>query len=607
MKALKILVVFSAACAVLLGAGAAYLLATFDAARVKQEVEAAVLKQTGRTLKIEGDLALAFWPNVAVKIGRTTLSGAGGTGEFARLESASFSVAALPLLAQRLAVREADIVGLAATVVKNKDGTLSIADLLGAKQADAKVGAGGTASGTPPDLDVAAIRIANARFDWRDEQAGGAFSLADFDLSSGAIRLANGAGNIENLALAAQAKFPDGNAAVKLSAPVTLDLSKRTLALPRFAGQFELAHAGLPMKKLMLPLAGEASLDLAKQSAALRLETKLDDSTLKLKLDIGKFAPLALAFDLDIDTLDVDRYLPQERKPASGDGRIDLAALKGLNLKGAARIGQLKVANLKASEIRASVAAQNGRVVLAPFAAKLYEGQVEGSLSADANGNRFAAQQNLTHVRLGALLKDAAHQDMLDGRGSVALDIATQGDTVPALKKALGGTARIALADGALKGLDIGGKLRELRGMLKGGSNVDAAHDATQKTDFSELTASFRIAGGVARNDDLAAKSPLLRLAGAGDIDIGESRLDYLLKPTLVATSKGQGGDEADSLRGLTVPVRLTGPFAQPAWKFELSGLAGDAAKAKVAEKKEELKQKVGDATKDKLKGLFGR
>jgi AsmA protein len=141
--------------------------------------------------------------------------------------------------------------------------------------------------------------------------------------------------------------------------------------------------------------------------------------------------------------------------------------------------------------------------------------------------------------------------------------------------------------------------------MLKGGKDVGVASDATQKTDFSELSASFRIADGVARNDDLAAKSPLLRLAGAGDIDIGNERLDYLLKASVVATSKGQGGGELDSLKGLTIPVRLTGPFEKPDWKIELAGLAGEAAKAKVEEKKEELKQKVDDKLKGKLKGLF--
>ena len=467
MKALKIVAIVCAAIVLLLGGVAGYLLATFDAERIKQEIAAAVEKQTGRVLKIEGDLSLAFWPNVGVRLGRTTLSEAGGTGEFARLESASVALAVMPLLSKSVQVREVVIDGLAATVVKKKDGTLNIADLLGVPAGkDAQAGAGATAPGPTPTIDIAAIRIANARFDWRDEQAGSALTLADLDLSSGAVRFANGAGSvaaltlaargkldadaftvkfeaprleiapggargetltimadshprkdgtprhdcstlklvatldgkdrkiaatlalsgvtgdaaalrIEKFALEADAKLADAHAIVKLAASVALDTAKQTVALDDFSGRLDLTHPDLPMKTLGLPLAGAASVNLAKQSATLRLDTKLDDSTIKAKLDIGKFAPLALAFDLDIDTLDLDRYLPKEKKE-SGDGRIDLAALKGLDLSGTARIGQLTVAKVKTSDIRVRIEAKNGRLDVAPLSANLYDGRIEG-------------------------------------------------------------------------------------------------------------------------------------------------------------------------------------------------------------------------------------
>jgi AsmA protein len=257
------------------------------------------------------------------------------------------------------------------------------------------------------------------------------------------------------------------------------------------------------------------------------------------------------------------------------------------------------------SDIRVQLDAKGGRLNIAPLSANLYDGRIEGALSVDANGNRFAAKQNLAGVRIGPLLNDLADQDVVEGRGNVALDVAAHGATVGALKKSLSGTAKLALADGAIKGIDIGQKLRELKSLLKSGKDVTVAGDAAQKTDFSDLSASFRIADGVARNDDLLARSPLLRLTGAGNIDIGNERLDYLLKTSVVATSTGQGGKDLDAVKGLTIPVRLSGPFDKPDWKIELAGLAGEAAKAKVEEKKEELRQKADDKLKGKLKGLF--
>ena len=121
-----------------------------------------------------------------------------------------------------------------------------------------------------------------------------------------------------------------------------------------------------------------------------------------------------------------------------------------------------------------------------------------------------------------------------------------------------------------------------------------------ERTDFTELGASFAIKDGVAHNDDLSAKSPLLRLAGSGNVDIGGGSIDYLAKPSLVRSSAGQGGKEAAELRGVTVPVKITGPLEAPRFRVDLGTAAGEAAKQKAEEK---LKERV----QDRLKGLLRR
>jgi len=206
------------------------------------------------------------------------------------------------------------------------------------------------------------------------------------------------------------------------------------------------------------------------------------------------------------------------------------------------------------------------------------------------------------------LLKDAANFDTLEGKGNLSLDVSGQGATVTAIKKALNGSAAIKLADGAIKGINIASTIRDAKaklGALKGEKSQAASQ--TEKTDFSELSATFSIKNGVAHNSDLAGKSPLLRLAGEGDIDIGNEKLDYLVKATVVATAGGQGGKELSDLSGVTVPVRLTGSFAAPQYKVDFAGIAAGAAKAVVEKKTEEIKAKAQDQLKDRLKGLFGR
>jgi AsmA protein len=684
MKVLRIIGIGVGILVALVAAGIGLLHALFDGEKVKAELTRVVLEQKQRKLDITGQVELSVWPEVGLRLGRVSLTEPGGKEEFAALDSARVAVAVMPLLSKQLQVRRIEVTGLKATLVKKKDGTLNIADLLGSDkpavgQHAPKVGADGTAN-SPIQLDIAGIRIANAQLTWRDEKAGSTTALSNLDIGSGRI-LADGAKQtlaIDTLSIAAKGKTgadafelkleapklqisPDksggetlslsatlagsgrnvaaklqlsdveGNAKTlkigklaleldakagettargRLESPVTADLAAQTLALDNLAGKLEIANPQMPMKQLSLPIAGKLRADLAKQSAALELGTKFDESKIALKLDVAKFAPLALGFDIDIDQLNVDKYLPpSSAKPekAPKEDKLDFSGLKGHDVHGRLRIGALQASKLKLAKLNATVRLASGRLDVAPLSMNLYEGTANGNLSLNANGNQLALKQTLAGISINPLMKDLADKDLLDGRGNVALDVSSRGDSIAAMKKALGGTASLSLKDGAIKGINLAQSLRDIEGKL--GAKQDATQQARagDKTDFSELTASLRIANGVARNDDLAMKSPFLRLAGAGDIDIGAGQMNYVAKASVVANSAGQGGKDLEHLKGITVPVRVSGPFESLSYKLELANLVADAAKAKVEEKKEEVKAKVEEKAKDKLKGLFGR
>jgi AsmA protein len=169
------------------------------------------------------------------------------------------------------------------------------------------------------------------------------------------------------------------------------------------------------------------------------------------------------------------------------------------------------------------------------------------------------------------------------------------------MKKAVNGNLSLNLADGAVKGINIAKKLRDAQGLL-GKSQTQSANQS-EKTDFSELRATFKVAGGVAHNDDLSLKSPLLRLSGNGDINIGNDTMNYLAKATLAKTLEGQGGK--DNVGGITVPVRISGPFTDLKYTLDFGAMVGEVAKQKVEAKKEEVKARVKDQLQNSLKGLF--
>jgi len=241
------------------------------------------------------------------------------------------------------------------------------------------------------------------------------------------------------------------------------------------------------------------------------------------------------------------------------------------------------------------------------MSANLYQGRLNGSVSVNAAATPvIATRQNLTGVNIQPLLQDAAEFGNLEGKGNVSLDVTTQGATVGALKKGLNGNAALDLANGAYRGINVTEAIRKaktavavVRGKPQPPMQPSSA-DAAQKTEFTEMKASFQIRNGVAHNEDLALRSPALRVTGAGDIDIGNNTINYLAKATVVDPTKAQGGAELNQLKGVTVPVKLSGSLDAPGYQVDVTALAVDAAK-------QEVQQKAQDFLQRKLPGLFGK
>ncbi|AMO24391.1 AsmA family protein [Ramlibacter solisilvae] len=734
--------------------------ARFDAAWVKQKLVQTVQEQKQRTLKLDGDLALSFYPSIGVKLGKASLSERSSPQEFATVEKARVSVRLMPLLSRQVVVDRVELDGLRARIVRGKDGKFNFDDLLSAdkgKEPQAK-----PESGTPPAepvrFDVAGVSLTNSAVSFRDDKAGRTIQLADLNLKTG--RLSEAAGGplnlsfkagaeqpklnatlkldanyrydlarqqfalekidlkikgdalnfrdldaalaakeagvgggqggiqVEGLAIAAKGKMADdaldakvdvphlalleertsgqtasatvrlsgkerqldakldlsaveGTAALwkigklaaqwslnqgplvakgNVSGPVQADLKAEVVELSKLSGELDIAHPQMPVKQVKLPLDGSLRADWGKSQATGRLSTKFEESAIQATFNVAKFSPLAAGFDLSADRLNLDRYFPAEvaaapakpgtpapaAAPPAKPAPIDFSFLRGLDLKGALRVGFLQARNIKLNNFKADLAVRGGRLDVNPLAANLYGGTVAGALAAQADGNRVELKQTFSNVDIGPLMRDYAKKDLMEGRGTIALHVVGGGTSAAAMTQSLNGSASMLLRDGAVKGINLAKSVRQAKSMIAGKQDAVVGANASEKTDFSEMTASFKIVNGVARNDDLSAKSPFLRASGAGNIDLVNSRIDYLAKATIVGTSKGQEGKELADLNGLTVPVHLTGPFDNISWKLEFGAMAADLAKQE-AEKQiqKQIDKQLGKGgLGDVLKGL---
>ncbi len=416
---------------------------------------------------------------------------------------------------------------------------------------------------------------------------------------------------ISALALDLDVKQPEQAFKVKLSSPVSGSIQAQQINLSNLVIAVKATGDKLPNKSVSSEMKGSLQVDAIKESVQANLAGGLLQSKVKAKVDVKGFAKPAINFDVDVDQFDADLYLPKAPAAAAPKSKepeqpLDLTALRTLNLDGSLRIGSFKVANVKTSQVRLDVKAHNGQVNVNPLSVNLYQGSANLSASVNAAPATpsFAVNGNLTGINIAPLLKDAADLDIVEGKGNVTLNLTTQGNLVSALKKALNGSMAVNLADGAIKGINLPKLVQGVQSLGKSSSMETMGVNKNEKTEFSEFKASFKVNNGIAHNDDLAVKAPILRIVGNGDIDIGNDSLNYTTKVTV---SKTEGGGSA------TLPVYLSGPYTALKYKVDFGSMVADVAKQKLEAKKEEIKEKAKEDAKAKvqeelkkgLKGLF--
>ena len=121
---------------VLLVTGAlTYIALTFDPNAYKPQIIQAVQTSKHRTLKLDGDIKLHFFPSIGASLGKVSLSEFQSEQEFVSVESASVSLKLLPLLVKQIVVDEVEASGVKVQFIKYKNGKTNLDDLLGRENA----------------------------------------------------------------------------------------------------------------------------------------------------------------------------------------------------------------------------------------------------------------------------------------------------------------------------------------------------------------------------------------------------------------------------------------------------------------------------------------
>lgn len=252
------------------------------------------------------------------------------------------------------------------------------------------------------------------------------------------------------------------------------------------------------------------------------------------------------------------------RRAGWSDEPIDVSGFRLFDADLKLALGKLIYRGMKAGQTQMRVGLKD-RVLTVNFDdMQLYDGRGRGLVTIDGAAAVPAIGANLALDGTSAaqLLKDAAEFEWLSGAARINLAVAGQGVTEHQVMSSLQGKADVSFKDGAVVGYNVANMLRGLsQGRFSG-----LERSPTEKTDFSEMAASFTIQNGVAQNKDLRLISQQLRITGAGSAHLGDRTMDYMLRPKLVNQGAAEGA-------GLEIPVKLTGSWDRPTIAPDIDGV----------------------------------
>lgn len=619
MKILKYLIL---AVVITVVAAAVWLLFFFDANQFKPEIQKAAYEQTGRELKIEGDINLKLWPPVSLQLTKAEFANEQGFSKQPMAKIGELNVVAdlLKLLSNQLVIKKLVVNDVNVLLEKNRQGK-SNWESLAAKQPQAETD---SHSSTEKDtetkateINISSININNVNLEYRDAQQSQSSSVSGLNIKTGQIQQ----GKPVDVTMSLLVNNQSPKLAADINASANVDWSTEKTALTGLVLKTVINSKELFPNEVSLGLETDALISNNNTNIVLnKLKIALDDSTFNgdAAVNLQNQTP-SITLNLTGDSIDLRRYISGEETGETSesnqaatqqaDTKIDTAWTKSANADFKLKIAKVITEGFTGSNINLEAKLKNALLTINDLSLQAFDGSLKTSGSFDGRNTTPAIAANVvaSSVDLAEVQQGLMGEVYGTGTANITTNITARGKTTKAIQQNLNGSGNIQVANGGIKRVNVTAWLRTIQALLKK-QPVEETGQA-KDTDFAEITASYVIENGVLKNNDLHGAAPGIRLRGNGSLNIADQTIDYYLIPSIVETSQGSGGESRDDLKGIDVPRHCKGSIANPECKFKLDDVLKDKAKEKANKKLDKLiDDKLGDkapVVKDIFKKLF--
>jgi AsmA protein len=427
-----------------------------------------------------------------------------------------------------------------------------------------------------------------------------AFSIEHISVSGGTIVLSNLRDRVEN-----RIETVNADISIDSDRKVALTGSARRNGYP-LKFEIKAAPPAPPIERQNIPAEIKIDApDLLHAPLTAKAEVRLNGSVVMINGVTGALGDAAFngwaSVDLSSKPLvkvDLDfQKLAVATTPSTGStsaqpwssATIDVSGLNYIDLQVRVSAAELTIGNARFTPAAIDATLTSGVLKAQVSNLGAYDGNANGDLTVDvtAANPTYTMRADLTGVRALPLMQGIADFDKIDGKMQTKISVRSSGTSQRAIMSNMAGTAFVVFQDGAIKGLNVAQMIRSLTA-----STLSGWQESEEKaTDLSQLSASFKIDKGQAQTTDLNLVGPLVKMTGAGTIDLGTKQIGFRVEPKLVMTTEGQG--RITDPVGLGIPVMISGPWGSPRIYPEMQGILDnpEAAYAKL---------------KDMGKGLFG-
>ncbi|MBU2983563.1 AsmA family protein [Lentibacter algarum] len=577
--------------------------------RIAKVASTELSKALGRDVVLSGDLGISLWPVLGVKTGPVLVAAPEWAGDapLLKAEALNIGVSAAAALRGDIEVRRLVLVAPEVSLVKAKDGRESWA--FGDDS-----GEGGSSTARKVSLERA--EVSGGSLVYRDLGTGTVEQLSAVDAVvslpdlNGPLTV-SGSGRRGNGALAIEAVIADagaflsgrlvgvkasvttqgGSASFNGQATQALDAKGKLQVNAKSTAQF-LAALGLdasaPPQGLGQAIGLSADMIYSGgsvvnlRSMALDLDNNRVEGEVDVRFDRGS-VPMVTA-NLRAGALDFAALSSEGGSGEASSGwsttPIDAGGLAAVNAKVRLAAASVDLGMMTLGATDMSVTLEQSRGVFKLNKATGYGGTIVGEFVINnRSGLSVGGDLSVLQADVKPLLMDLAGVERLSGKGDGQIKFLGVGQNLNAIMNSLKGSGGLAMGQGTIAGFD-------LDKLMSSGS-------ANGTTVFNQMGASFTIEGGVLRNDNLQMLLENYKTTGSGRVGLGARDIDYTFVPTAL---RARGG------KGLAIPVRVRGPWADPKILPDLSA----AIDLNLAEEKAKVEQKAKDAVKAKIEQELG-